>query len=154
MSRKPEKHIGFTLVEMLVTMLIISVLAGMVMIVSVAMADRAVAAKIVNDFKIIQKASLMCHAENKLWWPGGTNDEKEKVTLLAREYTDTPGFNDNGAYRIWGGPNTPLWGIFFVADLTKMKNTENLKRILKMYANCGLGVQLYDKITAQVTLQR
>lgn len=145
MSRSLEKHSAFTLVEMLVTMLIMSVLAGIVMIVSISAADKATATKIVNDFKVIQKASVMCHVEKKIWWPGGTNNEEEKVSVLAREYTDSPNINEIKAYKIWGGSGTPGYGIFFIADLTKMKSTENLRRIFKMYANGGLGVQLYDK---------
>jgi len=137
------KRYGFTLVEILVVLLVISILAGMVMLVAVPATDVAVATKIVNNFKVIQKASIICHAEEKVWWPGGTNDPLVKVSALAKAYTDSPNINDGGAYRIWGGSGTPTWGIFLSVDLTKMENTDNLKNIFKAKANGGLGVQLY-----------
>ena len=142
---KFHKYFGFTLVETLVVILIISVLAGMVMIVSVSAFDNAAATKIVNDFKIIQKASVMCKSEKNGWWPGGTSNEQEKVSVLAAKYTDSPNINAEKVYRIWGGPHTPGWGIFFVVDLTKMKRTDQLKNIFKAKANGGLGVQLYHR---------
>lgn len=143
MRRKFKKNCGFTLVELLIVMLIITVLAGMIMFISVTTINLATATKIVNDFKVIQKASIMCHQENKLWWPGGTNNEQEKVSALAADYTDSPNINEGKAYRIWGGPGSPNWGIFFVVDLTKMKRTDQMKKIFKAKANNGLGVQLY-----------
>ena len=144
MRRKSERHFGFTLVEILVVLLIIGILAGMVMLVAVPATDVAVATKIVNNFKVIQKASIICHAEQKTWWPG-TQTQEGKVTALAKAYTDSPNINDGGAYSIWGGSGSPDWGIFLIVDLTKMKNTDNLKSIFKAKANGGLGVQLYDK---------
>jgi hypothetical protein len=126
-------------------MLIIAVLAGMIMFIAVTAIDYAAATKIVNDFKVIQKASVMSHIENKEWWPGGTNDEWDKVSVLAAAYTDSPNINAGKAYKIWAGPTTSSWGIFFQVDLTKMKRTEQLKSIFKVKANGGFGVQLYDR---------
>lgn len=142
---KAKRQGGFTLVETLIVMLIIAVLSGMVMFIAVSAIDYAAATKIVSDFKAIQKASVMSQIENKEWWPGGTSDEEDKVSVLAAEYTDSPNINDGEAYRIWGGPSTPLWGIFLIVDLTKMKKTEQLKSIFKAKANGGFGVQLFDK---------
>jgi len=143
--RKSGKHCGFTLVEILVVILIISILAGMLILVAIPTTDMAMATKIVNNFKVIQKASIVCHSEdeNSEWWPGGTNNEAKKVSDLAEKYTDSPNINDGGAYRIWGGSGTSTYGIWLILDLTKIGNTDNLKSIFKAKANGGLGVQLY-----------
>ena len=128
-------------------MLIIAVLAGMVMLIAVTAIDYAAATKIVNDFKVIQKASVMSQIENKEWWPGEapTGLEEKKVSDLAAMYTDSPNINKGKAYGIWGGPGTPEWGIFFWVDLIKIKKTDQLKSIFKAKANGGFGVQIYDK---------
>lgn len=117
------------------------------MLIAVTAIDYAAATKIVNDFKIIHKASVMSQIDNKEWWPGEamTGLEEKKVSDLAAVYTDSPNINTGKAYGIWGGPGTPEWGIFFWADLTKIKRTDQLKILFKAKANGGFGVQLYDR---------
>lgn len=142
-----KRHCGFTLVEILIAMLIIAVLTGMIMFIAVSAVNYAAATKIVNDFKMIQKASVLSQIENKEWWPGEapTGLEEKKVSDLAAMYTDSPNINTGKEYGIWGGANSSGYGIFFWADLNKIKRTEQLKNIFKAKANGGFGVQLFDK---------
>lgn len=147
LRHKLKRCCGFTLVEILIVMLIISVLAGMVMFAAVNAFDNAAAIKIVNDFKIIQKASVLSKIENKEWWPGEapTGLEEKKVSDLAAMFTDSPNINAGKAYGIWGGSNSSGYGIFFWVDLNKIKRTDQMKSIFKAKANGGFGVKVFDK---------
>lgn len=136
---------GFTLVELLMVIIIIGILAGMMMLAFGSVIDRAEATKIINDYKVIQKASIVCHAENGTWWPSDKYyTEAGKVTALASKYTDFSNINADEVYSIWGGSGTPGYGIFFEVNMTKLKNGDSLRKIFKNSANGVLGAQIYS----------
>ena len=68
MSRKKpgifSKKKGFTLVELLVTVIIIGILAGMLLLSAGASTDSAKAARIIADLRNMKAAALMYWADN------------------------------------------------------------------------------------------
>lgn len=91
-DRKRRK--GFTLIEMLIVLVIISILAGMMMMTLASTSDKAKATAIVSNMRIIKAALLMYYADHGSW-PGdlGTGKFKEsssntKASSLLLGYID------------------------------------------------------------------
>ena len=64
MAAKLNKQRGFTLVELLITLIIIAILAGTILISAGGIAEKTEAAKIYSNMKTIKKAAIMYNTEN------------------------------------------------------------------------------------------
>jgi general secretion pathway protein G len=77
---------GFTLVELLIVIMIISIMAGMVLLSSGSATDGAEAAKIVNDLRNLKSAALLYYGDNYRW---PADADKGSLDM----YTDRPVVN-------------------------------------------------------------
>jgi general secretion pathway protein G len=63
MKKVLKKRTGFTLVELLIVIIIISILAGSMLLVAGSATDKAEATKIVSDLRGLKAAALMYYAD-------------------------------------------------------------------------------------------
>lgn len=85
---------GFTLVEILITIVIIGVLAGSMLLVFVPARERAMASRIVSDMRTLKIAAVMYYHEHKSF-PGGQIDDAFASTYLGRP---APASTDGSAW--------------------------------------------------------
>lgn len=64
---KNRKHVGFTLIEMLVVIIIIGALTGAVMLSVTSATDKAKASKIITNLQNLKAACVMYYADNEEW---------------------------------------------------------------------------------------
>ena len=64
---RKRKCKGFTLVEMLITLVIVGILAGALLLVSSAGADKAQAARVVSDLRNLKAAAVEFNASSRTW---------------------------------------------------------------------------------------
>ena len=119
MKLKPSK--AFTLVEMLIVLIIIGILAGLVMITTAKAIDKAEAAKIVNNLRVLKSAALMYYADNG-GWPVGTQSGQPAQVLLQK-------YVDAAAVGITNNDSKKNVGYFLV-----MQNAEGYADDEKKYA--------------------
>ena len=132
MAVRPNRQGGFTLVELLITIIIVGILAGIMLISADGIAGKTEATKIYSTMKTIKKAAIMYNAENPddNLLTGGK--EEDKIPKLLKLYTDYTSDKTIPGFSIWGGYNPAAGtapqrknGIWLIFDLTK---TEESKR--------------------------
>jgi general secretion pathway protein G len=69
---RPAKRRGFTLVELLLVIVIISILSGMVMLSTGSALDSAESVRVLNDLRNLKGAALMYFVDANQW-PGSTD---------------------------------------------------------------------------------
>jgi general secretion pathway protein G len=82
---------GFTLVELLIVIMIISILAGMMLLATGSATDGAEAIKIVNDLRNLKSAALLYYADNMRWPMKGQEASLD-------QYTDRPVVSNRARY--------------------------------------------------------
>lgn len=85
---------GFTLVEILITIVIIGVLAGSMLLVFVPARERAMASRIVSDMRTLKIAAVMYYHEHKSF-PGEQIDDAFASTYLGQP---APASTDGSAW--------------------------------------------------------
>lgn len=78
--REKSENCGFTMIEVLIAIIIISVLSGMILISMVSGADRAEAARIVAELRSLKSAALICKASIGDW-PSDIIDLRDYINL-------------------------------------------------------------------------
>ena len=132
MAAKLDRQRGFTLVELLITIIIIAILAGIMLISVGDVAGKTEATKMYGNMKTIKKAAIIYKMEN----PGGSlltgGKEEDKIPKLLKLYADYTSDKIIPGFSIWGGYNPAAGtapqrknGIWLIFDLTK---TEESKR--------------------------
>jgi general secretion pathway protein G len=93
---------GFTLVELLIVIMIISILAGMMLLSTGSATDGAEATKIVNDLRNLKSAALLYYGDTQKWPTNSdvksldrytdrpvTDGKRYKTVTIGAEYTDS-----------------------------------------------------------------
>ena len=83
---------GFTLVELLIVIVIISILAGMMLLAAGSATDNAEAVKVVNDLRSLKSAALLFYSDH-LKWPAAGSE------AALNNYSDRPIVSDGTAGR-------------------------------------------------------
>ncbi|MDR1481090.1 MAG: type II secretion system GspH family protein [Synergistaceae bacterium] len=84
---------GFTLVELLIVIMIISILAGMMMLATGSATDSAEAAKLINDLRAAKSAALLLYIDEEAW---PTSKDVAAAGTSLDKYTDRPLFSASG----------------------------------------------------------
>jgi prepilin-type N-terminal cleavage/methylation domain-containing protein len=84
---------GFTLVELLIVIMIISILAGMMMLATGSATDSAEAAKLINDLRAAKSAALLLYIDEEAW---PTSKDVASAGPSLDKYTDRPLFSSPG----------------------------------------------------------
>jgi general secretion pathway protein G len=82
-----RKKKGFTLVEILITLVIIGILAGSMLLVFGPARERARASRIVSDMRSLKVAAVMYYHDNNHFPPGGEPDESFLQAYFGRQAT-------------------------------------------------------------------
>lgn len=128
-----EKNKGFTLVELLVVIIVISILAGIYMLSTSKTAAKANATRIISDIRSLKSATLIYYADNGEW-PRGNEETKIKMlvdTYLGRNLSFASG---KAPYHVWGGVNN-VKRVFVKCFLTNLPvDSPALREALKKIA--------------------
>lgn len=85
---------AFTLVEILIVIIIIGIMAGIFTLSVGAATDRAQAAKIISDMRMLKSAVLLYYAQNGKWPVSGSGSASDirqtKASLVLSGNIDTP----------------------------------------------------------------
>lgn len=88
LSSKPTKRRAFTLIEMMIVILVVGILGGAVVLTSGAAADKAEAAKIINDMRSLKSACLMHYSDTGEWPDPASNIDYNKWVEKVEKYLD------------------------------------------------------------------
>jgi general secretion pathway protein G len=83
---------GFTLVELLIVIVIISILAGMMLLATGSATDNAEAVKVTNDLRYLKSAALLFYSDHLLWPVAGSE-------AALNNYSDRPIVRNGGVGR-------------------------------------------------------
>lgn len=106
---KKSAYSGFTLVEILVTMIIVGILTGIIIIGVATASDKAEATRLVSDLRNLKSAAIVYKASGGEW-PSDVSDLKDKIGLKTDHETNpiySVAFDNTGKF------------MGFSADLTK-----------------------------------
>ncbi len=97
-----NKRTGFTLIEILTTLVVIGILAGAVMLLFPGKSDRATATRILNDLRVLKSASIQFYAA-KGTWPASLEEISSMVSSnlkleCADEVCYNVAFDENGEF--------------------------------------------------------
>ena len=82
-----RRHSGFTLVELLIVIMIISILAGMILLAAGSAIDGAEATKVINDLRDVKACALMYYMDLESW-PLGSPDLDATTIADLGKYMD------------------------------------------------------------------
>ena len=89
LSGPKRKNKGFTLVELLIVFVIISILSGMLLLVAGSGRNKAMATKIISDMRTLKSATLMYYHEDERQWPSGEIPESFYSKYLDRKVPES-----------------------------------------------------------------
>lgn len=89
LSGPKRKNKGFTLVELLIVFVIISILSGMLLLVAGSGRNKAMATKIISDMRTLKSAALIYYHEDKKQWPSGEIAESFYSKYLDRKVPES-----------------------------------------------------------------
>ena len=141
MAAKLDRQRGFTLVELLITIIIIAILAGIMLISVGDVAGKTEATKMYGNMKTIKKAAIIYKMEN----PGGNlltgGKEEDKIPKLLKLYAGHTSDEEIPGFSIWGGYDTTnpqrktgIWLIFDFTKIEESKRADLKKQFIKIAA--------------------
>lgn len=109
---------GFTLIELLIVIIIISILAGMMLLAVGNAVDKAEAAKIVSVVRTLKAAVLLYNADNNAWPPASTTLQLPDAWIASLEKYMDRSFDNSDGTTIWfassSGTSNPFPGRLYI----------------------------------------